>query len=310
MTGTPTIWGIHMGRHHGSRPIDGGFVAIGWRKLGDLSQLPKDRDALKQRLVQVYPETKPGAVPGTAGVLYRFAHEMRPGHVVVYPSKADRTINIGEITGDYAFDPSASDDPSDPTFNEAHRRAVRWRAHVARASLPQAALNEIGSALTLFQVANNPEPFLAALAGEVASEDEKTDDEATQAASDAVEERTEDFVLKRLKTAITDERFEHFVAHLLRCMGYHARVTPKSGDGGIDVIAHRDELGFEPPVIKVQCKQRLDAVGRPEVQQLMGAVETQEFGLFVTLGATPARRATPSAPGPTCGSSTGRRCAS
>ena len=67
-------------------------------------------------------------------------------------------------------------------------------------------------------------------------------------------------------------------------MGYHARVTQFSGDGGVDVIAHRDELGFEPPVIKVQCKQVLSSIGQPEVHQLLGALEGEEFGLFVTLG--------------------------
>ena len=52
------------------------------------------------------------------------------------------------------------------------------------------------------------------------------------------------------------------------------------GDGA----AHRDELGFEPPIIKVQVKQVLDQIGRPAVQQLHGAIETGEHGLFVTLG--------------------------
>lgn len=79
-------------------------------------------------------------------------------------------------------------------------------------------------------------------------------------------------------------REPHFIAHQLGCMGYHARVTQKSADGGVDVIAHRDELGFERPVIKVQCKQTVATIGRPDVQRLLGAVERDEFGLFVTLG--------------------------
>lgn len=67
-------------------------------------------------------------------------------------------------------------------------------------------------------------------------------------------------------------------------MGYHSRVTAQSGDGGIDIIAHRDELGFEPPIIKVQCKQTTATIGPPDVQQLHGAIEAGEHGLFVTLG--------------------------
>ncbi|MEC5293757.1 restriction endonuclease [Aurantimonas sp. C2-6-R+9] len=273
-----TIWGVHMGRQHGGRPIDDGYVSIGWAALGDLRKLPADREAFKRQIERHYPKTKPGAVPVQAGVLFRFAHEMKTGDLVVYPSKANRTVNIGEL-GKYDFYPNAADDEA------SHRRAVRWLAHKPRSDFPQSALNEIGSALTLFQVANNPEPFLAVIRGEepepVGSEEEESE---AAIASQQVEERTEDFVIKRLKNALLPDRFEHFVAHLLQCMGYHARVTQRSGDGGIDVIAHRDELGFEPPVIKVQCKQTVDTIGRPAVQQLMGAVAQTEYGLFVTLG--------------------------
>ena len=67
-------------------------------------------------------------------------------------------------------------------------------------------------------------------------------------------------------------------------MGYHARVTQKSADGGVDIIAHKDELGFEEPIIKVQCKQTLSVVGQPAVAQLYGHVGNREKGLFVTLG--------------------------
>lgn len=273
-----TIWGLHMGRQHGTKPIDEGYVSIGWPKLGDLRKLPSEREAYKEILTQTYPGTKPGAVPVHAGILYRFAHEMQPGDLVVYPSKADRMVNIG-VLGDYEFDPAA------PDGEMAHRRHVKWLSHRPRSDFPQSALNEIGSAVTLFQVANNPEPFLAVVRGEEpapAGEDEEEIEAAV--ATQQVEERTEDFIIKRLKNAISPERFEHFIAELLRCMGYHARVTRLSADGGIDVIAHRDELGFEPPVIKVQCKQTNDTIQRPLVQQLMGAIAPGEFGLFVTLG--------------------------
>lgn len=94
------------------------------------------------------------------------------------------------------------------------------------------------------------------------------DEETAAEVSQQVEESTEDFIIKRLKARLAPYEFEKFVAHLLTCMGYHARVTQQSSDGGIDVIAHRDELGFEPPIIKVQGNQTLERIGRPQVQQL------------------------------------------
>ena len=55
-------------------------------------------------------------------------------------------------------------------------------------------------------------------------------------------------------------------------------------DGGIDIIAHKDELGFEPPIIKVQVKSNEGSVGDPVVSALYGKVSGGEFGLLVTLG--------------------------
>src|SRR3954471_20826207 len=62
---------------------------------------------------------------------------------------------------------------------------------------------------------------------------------------------------RRSSTKLEGARFEHFVAHLLEAMDYRTQVTPASGDGGFDIIAHRDPLGLEPPIIKVQCKRTL-----------------------------------------------------
>ena len=281
MSDEKIIWGVHMGAHHGGRPIEEGYVAIGWPKMGDLGALSDDRDAYKARLADVYPDKKPGAIPVDAGTLFRFKCEMKVGDFIVYPSKTDRQVNIGEVIGSYEFHP----DPAglDVDNENTHRRPVRWLKSVPRTVFSQSALHEIGSFISLFQISTHAEEFLAALRGEEVVSD-AGDNAEVEAASELVEESTEDFVIRRLKTAMSPERFEYFVAHLLTCMGYYARVTQYSNDGGIDVIAHRDELGFEPPVMKVQCKQVVDSVGRPAVQQLMGAVEQQEFGLFVTLG--------------------------
>jgi restriction system protein len=98
------------------------------------------------------------------------------------------------------------------------------------------------------------------------------------------EESVEDFIIKTLKNSISPEQFEHFIAELLRAMGYYARLTRYAGDGGVDIIAHKDELGFEPPIIKVQCKQVVSTIGGPTVQQLLGAIQQGEHALFVTLG--------------------------
>lgn len=270
------IWGMHMSREHGQVPIEKGYVAIGWHAMGDFSQVAPTRDAFKAAYKKAYPEAKAGTIPVAAGVAYRFAVEMKPGDLVVYPSKLDRMVNIGTIEGAYQH-------VLDAPVNCPNQRGVKWLKQIPRSSFSQPALNEIGSALTMFRVNSNADEFLAALKGE-AFEPEDIDEISAEQVSAQVEESTEDFIIKRLKSSQTPYQFEHFIAHLLKCMGYHSRVTQASGDGGIDIIAHRDELGFEPPIIKVQCKQILSTIGRPEVQQLHGAIEHGEHGLFVTLG--------------------------
>jgi restriction system protein len=75
-----------------------------------------------------------------------------------------------------------------------------------------------------------------------------------------------------------------FVAHLLNTIGYRTRVSPDGLDGGIDILAHKDELGFEPPIIKVQVKSVEGTIGDPVVSALYGKAGSGEFGLLVTLG--------------------------
>lgn len=275
-SGVRVTWGIHMEWDDGKTAQATKDIAIGWSEIGNLSALPPSRDAFKAAFLKVYPNKKPGAVPVEAGVLYRFAREMSVGDVVVYPSRFDKTVNIGLVSGDYAFLPSV--DPEYP-----HRRPVEWKVHAPRPQFSQPALNEIGSAITLFQVSTNAEEFLAALEGKPFN---AADVDAATAADVAVqvEENVEDFIIKQLKNTLSPEQFEYFIAELLRCMGYYARVTPYKGDGGVDIIAHKDELGFEGPVIKVQCKQTLSPIGGPPVQQLLGAIQSGENALFITLG--------------------------
>ena len=281
------VWGFHMPTEVGNDPIENGVVSLGWPDMGDIFALPNSRDAFKQRLTETHPNTKPGAVPVDAGTLYKFVHEVKQGDIVIYPSKHDRTINIGVVNAkkwhSLTLKPWAGDFPN-------HIEVV-WKGHYPRSDFSQAALNEISSAVTLFRVRKHASEFLAkigALAGATSSvadsEAPVPDDVASQTTSRLAEENTEDFIIRRIHSGLSGYEFEHFVAHLLQCMGYTARVSEKSGDGGVDVIAHTDQLGFEPPIIKIQCKRQTSQTGEPDVSQLLGTLGEGEFALFITLG--------------------------
>jgi len=282
-----TMWGIHNDVL-GPELIDQGFISIGWDKVPDIRTVGHDREAIKKFLETAYPEVKAGAIPVWAGILLRFGYEMQIGDLVVAPNKSDSTLSFGRVAGQYEYVPTA------PLHR--HRRKVTWlRTGIPRSLFPQAALYEIGSALTMFQVKKHRsifEDFVAAPVKAKATDtvfrisavDDTEEWVAEEPSAAKMDQFTRDYVLKHLITDLTHEDFEHFIADLLRAMGYQARVTQFSGDGGVDVIAHRDPLGIEPPLLKVQCKHVSGSMGRPDVQRLVGTLSSGELGLFVTLG--------------------------
>lgn len=138
--------------------------------------------------------------------------------------------------------------------------------------------------MSFFLVKNYAEEFRAALEDKAAPVMPVTQDETVAAVAEDIEETTRDFVLKRLAQELKGHPFADFVAQLLNTMGYRTRVSPEGPDGGIDIVAHKDELGFEPPIIKVQVKSGEGSIGDPAVSALYGKVSTSEFGLLITLG--------------------------
>lgn len=88
--------------------------------------------------------------------------------------------------------------------------------------------------------------------------------------------------------AVDPFRFERIVLDLLVAMGYGgsrdeaAAVTQKTGDEGIDGVINEDRLGLD--VIYVQAKRWKACVGRPEIQNFVGALAGKKAGkgVFIT----------------------------
>jgi restriction system protein len=285
------VWGVHND-HPELDLIGNGFISVGWDNIGDLTAIGRDKETLKQTVAAAYPTAKPGAIPVWAGVLLRFAYEMQVGDLVIYAYKPDSTLNFGRIESDYYHDSEAD--------RHRNRRKVRWlKTGIPRAQFSKSARYEVGSAVTLFRVKNHEREFVTFVNGATPAPAPATfpavavaaDEAAARAEDEPNAERTEtytrDFIVETLLRELEGFRFEHFVAHLLQAMGYRTQVTAATGDGGFDIIAHRDPLGLEPPIIKVQCKRTVASVGAPEVQKLTGTLAPggSELGLFVTLGA-------------------------
>lgn len=272
------MWGIHGGRHADADELflKHRVVALGWRGMGNLSRLGRDREAFRARVAEIYSGEKPGAIPNYTGQLFRFVHEMKVGDIVLYPSKRDRLVHFAIVEGEYRYDPK-----TEPAFPQ--HRPVKWVKALPRTRFSQAALYEIGSALSFFQVRNYADEFRQALEGKAPAGPPEADETVALVAED-IEQTARDFVLRRLAQELKGHPFAEFVAHLLNAMGYRTRVSPEGPDAGVDIIAHKDELGFEPPIVKVQVKSGEGSVGDPVVSALYGKVGPEEFGLLVTLG--------------------------
>ncbi|RYG39293.1 MAG: restriction endonuclease [Burkholderiales bacterium] len=272
-----TIWGIHAGRTGAADALflQQGFIALGWDEMGDLKSLPATRDAFKQCYSSAYPDAKPGALATVSGMPFRFLHEMKIGDLVVYPSKQDKQVHIGRVVGPYLYETSV--EPSYP-----QRRKVEWLNHVPRIQFSQGALYEIGSALSMFQIKNYADEFKAVVEGHSPVASVTADDVTVAAVAEDIEETTRDFILKRLSQQLKGLPLESFVVHLLQCMGYQARLTRKN-EPSVDVIAHKDHLGIEPPIIKVQVKSGGDTITDKDVSALYGKLSPCEYGLFIAL---------------------------
>lgn len=264
------VWGIHT--LDDNLFLKNNVIAIGWPDFGDLSKVTATREAFKERYAQIYPNDKPGAIPTSAGMLYRFIHEIKIGDYVVFPSKVDRMVNIGVVEGEYTY--------VDSEKEYVQQRKVKWLKHLPRTSFTQGALYEIGSAMSLFMVKNYADEYLSALDKGFKAALDNTDDDTIGATAEDIIESTKDYVLKELSRNLKGYALEEFIANLLQAMGYHTKLSPQGGDSGIDITAYKDEL---PPRILVQVKSQDSDIKEITIQSLKGAMTEGDYGLFVTL---------------------------
>lgn len=267
------IWGIHTKDDY--LFLQNSVIAIGWKKMGDLSKIDATRDAFKEHYLKAYPNAKKGSVANGAGMLFRFANEVQIGDYVVFPSKIDRQINIGKVDSDYIYDETAAE------YVQQHK--VEWIKHLPRTAFSQGALYEIGSAMSFFSVKNYADEYIAALDKSFKKTSLSTDsdeDESVGATAEEIVETTKDFILKELSKHLKGYNLEEFVADLLKTMGYRTIVSAQGGDSGIDITAYKDEL---PPRILVQVKSQNGDIKESTIQSLKGTMREGDYGLFVTL---------------------------
>lgn len=282
------IWLIRAGSHgeHEQKFIQDKRVYVTWDGFDvNLSKF-KDRSALLEKMLSYYSEAKPKAVSNWSSQIWPFAHEMKKGDLVVLPLKSQPAIQIGEITGDYHFEPKG---PT-PYF---HWRQVKWIAEtVPRANFGKDLLFTFGAFLTICRVRrNNAEQRIIAMRAngwkpETIADASKTTVPATdEGVEDTdLEELARDQIARLIAARFKGHGLTRLVEAILKAQGYTTYRSPEGADGGADILAGSGPLGFGSPRLCVEVKSENSPIARPTVDKLLGAVSKfgADEGLFVS----------------------------
>jgi restriction system protein len=266
------IWGIHAGRlgEADNLFLKENVIGLGDPDLGDLNKLTPRREDFKKKFIQSYPNAKPGAHAIWAGQTYRFMYEMKKGDIIVYPSKMDKKVHIGYITGDYRFDKSK-------IF--PHLRSVEWKKSELRTIFSQDALYEIGSAQSFFQVKNYADEFRKSLNDQKILQPVETENRD-------FERLARDEIAKLIIRKFKGHGLARLVETILKAQGYTTYLSPEGPDKGVDILASPGPLGFGIPRICVQVKSGDTPVDSQTLNQLIGSMQNVQAdqGLLVSWG--------------------------
>ena len=251
-------------------------VAIGWNEVGDLSNLSTPEE-VKQIVIEKYPEYSLGKLNITSGQLIRFRFKFNKGDYVITYNPEERIYLIGEIIGDYEYNPNL--------LEYYHIRQVKWLGDVPRDLLSTSTKNTLGAISTLFELTESAiEEILQALqTREGIQEDAVSAEEEMETIKEDMIAKAHEFIKDKI-LALNWEEMEELVAGLLRGMGYKTMITSKGPDRGRDIYASPDGLGLEDPRIIVEVKHRSGQVGGKEMRSFIGGLRQGTKGLYVSTG--------------------------
>ena len=277
----PQVWVVRAGVNNeiASDVKRASVVAIGWGAMGDLTGL-STRDDFKNCYRSKYPGNNEARVGIGAGQVYRFVKEIQTGDIVLTPIAVSREVLIGEVIGNYVFDPQVI------SKHYPNIRKVKWlRKDVSRDDLSTSFRNTLGGLSSVF-TANAFLPEVKAFLGEKPPK-EPPEGEVPEVDFAADVQAKADEMISDLLYRIDAYEFQKLVASVLQAMGFRTKVSPPGPDGGVDIRAFPDAFGFQAPRIRVQVKHRKGQATQQEVQQFAGATNASGEnynGLFVSTG--------------------------
>ena len=288
------LWLVRAGKYgeHENRFLEDKKVYLTFNDIteDDLGGL-KDYDAVRAFMAQKYPNESTHKLGNWSGQVWAFSVAMKPGDWVVLPSKQAPTIAVGEIVGEYGFDPAA-----DQVYR--HSRSVKWlNTAVPRSAFDQDLLYSMGAFLTVCEIKRNEaEKRVRAMAqanwqavqlnNKVQVPAATPNAQQAEAVEVDLEELARDAIGKLIVQRFKGHGMARLVEAILKAQGFATYRSPEGPDKGIDILAAGGAFGFDRPRICVQVKSGDAPADRPEFTQLIGAMQSvgADQGLFVSWG--------------------------
>ncbi len=248
----------------------------------DLNKIVSQEDLYKI-LVNKYNLEKEKTAINWASQIWAIAHKMEIGDWVVLPSKVNRTLHLGEITGDYTYDESLGN----PYY---HYRAIDWFAlDIPRDKFDQDIRYSLGAAMTICRIhKNNAESRIKQMYENNWQVPLKTvnqilDDSEEDVTID-LDEYIADQISERIIQKFKGYKMEELIEEILKAKGFTTYRSPEGADHGVDILASQDTLGFGQPKICVQIKTGDTPTDRPTLDQLIGTMSNfnADYGLLVS----------------------------
>ncbi len=276
----PHVWVVRAGVNNeiASEVGKASVVAIGWDKMGDLSEL-STRDDFKNRYRTKYADDSGASVGIGAGQIYKFVQQIQKGDFVLTPIRVSREVLIGEIIGDYTFDAQVI------SARYPHIKKVQWLKKVSRDDISVPFRNTLGGLSTVFR-GDEFLPEVKVLLGEKPPKELPEPPEQPSFTPEEIRAKADEIISDMLDK-IDAYDFQNLVAGILQAMGFRTKVSPPGPDGGVDIRAFPDAFGFQSPRIRVQVKHRKGQATQQEIQQFVGAIGTSGEnynGLFISTG--------------------------
>jgi restriction system protein len=284
------LWLHRSGRHceHEAKFLTENRIYLSWGGLAHNLGKLKDRKDVQAILTEIYPNFEPKKQQNHASQIWAFSHRMSPGDWVCVPSKR-KTIHIGEITGEYTFVPNGED----PYY---HYRTVKWlEKDIPRTNFNQDILYAMGAICAICQIKrNDAETRVRAMQAndwksvgiKVSTTGKDGTPEDDPDGVPDLDQIARDHIARLIFSKYKGHGMELLVEAILRAQGFTTYHSDKGPDGGIDILAAPDTLGFGHPRICVQVKSQDTPLERPVLDQLVGTMQNVQAdqGLLVCWG--------------------------